>query len=84
MAWKNTIAVFQTFEAPPNKGKMSFVNIGWTENSSVADKKMVVVKMTAKLIERRVSGLETKYCSASLNVISSPARIAKDLFSSTG
>ena len=60
MAWKNTMAVFQTFEAPPNKGKMSFVNIGWTENKSVADKNMVAVKITARPIERRASELDTR------------------------
>ena len=33
MAWKNTMAVFQTFDAPPRSGSAIFVNKGCTENN---------------------------------------------------
>lgn len=73
IAWKNTIAVFQTFEAPPNKGRINFVNIGCTENKSVAERKIVAVKMTANPIERRsgVPDVVSEY-SASLKVMFIP------------
>src|SRR5678816_1537863 len=41
-AWKNSRQVFQTAGLPPSSGRTIFVNIGWTENSSAALKKIAV------------------------------------------
>jgi hypothetical protein len=35
--WKKTIATDHTAGAPPNRGRIIFVNIGCTLNSSIAE-----------------------------------------------
>jgi hypothetical protein len=43
MAWKNTIAVFQTAGEPPSEGKSIFATIGSSKNSRNADRNDVSV-----------------------------------------
>ena len=47
MAWKNTIAVFQTSGAPPSSGSTILVNSGWIQNSSAAPANTVAVNNAA-------------------------------------